>query len=142
VRSEARMPILGRWRNGAGTVRSFPARPSALSDVRRFIREQAAENSFPDEDTADLVLAVSEAAANSTIHSGSERIEVTWRPLERGAEVVIEDRGMFRGGGRGPPRGGLGFGLRLINALSDRVIIEPGTSGRPGTRVRLVKYRA
>jgi anti-sigma regulatory factor (Ser/Thr protein kinase) len=134
------MPMLGPWRDGAGSVRSFPARPSALAEVRRFIRERAAENSFHDDVAADLVLAVSEAAANSTIHSGSGRIEVVWRPMDDGAEVVIEDRGVFRERGRGPHRGGLGYGLRLITALSDRVIIEPGTSSQPGTRVRLVKY--
>lgn len=133
--------MFGGRADGGGSVRSFPARPSALADVRRFIRERAAEIAFPEEIANDVVLAVSEAAANSTLHSGSGRIHVTWRPLEGGAEVVVEDRGVFRGSGRTGGRGGLGLGLPLIAALSDRVIIERGTSQRPGTRVRLVKFK-
>jgi anti-sigma regulatory factor (Ser/Thr protein kinase) len=136
------LPSFGGRADGGGLVRSFPARPSALAEVRRFIRERAAETSFPDDIANDVVLAVSEAAANSTIHSGSGRIHVTWRPLEGGAEVVVEDRGVFKGNRRTNGRGGLGLGLVLIAALSDRVTIERGTNRRPGTRVRLVKYCA
>jgi anti-sigma regulatory factor (Ser/Thr protein kinase) len=133
------LPSFGGRADGGGLVRSFPARPSALAEVRRFIRERAAETSFPDDIANDVVLAVSEAAANSTIHSGSGRIHVTWRPLEGGAEVVVEDRGVFKGNRR---TNGLGLGLVLIAALSDRVTIERGTNRRPGTRVRMVKYCA
>jgi anti-sigma regulatory factor (Ser/Thr protein kinase) len=133
--------FLGRA-DGGGLIRSFPAHPSALAEVRRFIRERAAETSFPKDIANDVVLAVSEAAANSTLHSGSRQIHVTWRPLARGAEVVVEDRGVFKGNGRTGGRGGLGLGLALIAALSDRVTIERGTSRRPGTRVRLVKYKS
>jgi anti-sigma regulatory factor (Ser/Thr protein kinase) len=139
--ASSRRPALLRFVDGAGSVRSFPARPSALAEVRRFIRERAAKT-FHDEAVADLVLAVSEAAANAAVHSGSGRIDVTWRPIERGAEVVVEDRGVFKGRGRVSGRGGLGFGMPLIAALSDRVVIEPGTSRQPGTRVRLVKFSA
>jgi anti-sigma regulatory factor (Ser/Thr protein kinase) len=136
------LPSNGDRADGSGLARSFPAHPSALAEVRRFIRERAAETSFPEKLANDVVLAVSEAAANSTLHSGSRHIHVTWRPLEDGAEVVVEDRGVFKGNGRTNGRGGLGFGLPLIAALTDRVVIERGSTRRPGTRVRLVKYKA
>lgn len=134
------MLSFGDTGGGALTSRSFPARPAALQLVRRFIRDRAAEVSFHDEVAAELVLAVSEAAANAAIHSEGGTLEVTWRPVEGGAEVQIQDEGVF--GPEGPARErGLGFGLRLMSSLCDEVTIERGTPHRPGTRVRLVKYR-
>jgi anti-sigma regulatory factor (Ser/Thr protein kinase) len=135
------MPLFVKETDGSGpSVRFFPARPSSLGDVRRFIREQAAETSLHGDLADDLVLAVSEAAANSTLHSDSGRIEVTWRQVEGGAEVLVRDQGLFKVNGDRPIRRGLGFGLRLISALCDEVSITRGTRSDPGTRVRLVKY--
>jgi anti-sigma regulatory factor (Ser/Thr protein kinase) len=130
-------------KHGGGVLvtRSFRAHPSALRSVRSFVRELAAEATFHDDVNADLVLAVSEAAANSALHSRSGRIVVSWRPVEQGAEVLVQDDGVFV-----PPRersgnGRLGVGLPVIRALCDEVTIHKGTPHRPGTRVRLVKYK-
>jgi anti-sigma regulatory factor (Ser/Thr protein kinase) len=44
---------------------SFPARPAALRDIRRFVRERADEATFPPEKRDELVAAVSEACSNA-----------------------------------------------------------------------------
>lgn len=121
--------------------RTFPAHPSVLRDVRSFIRERAHEVSFWPEVIEDLVLAVSEACANSVRHSRSTAIEVSWRRRADGAEVRIVDGGVYR-----PPAAerlgpALGYGLSLMRALVDEVDIEAGTDARPGTRVTLVMRR-
>jgi anti-sigma regulatory factor (Ser/Thr protein kinase) len=119
--------------------KTFPARPSALQDVRSFIRERAREVSFHPEVVDDLVVAVSEACANSLLHSRSRVIEVRWKPTIDGAEVEVLDGGVYDHSDNGPVAGPrLGYGIQLMRALVDEVGIEGGTEGRPGTRVTLV----
>jgi anti-sigma regulatory factor (Ser/Thr protein kinase) len=119
--------------------RSFPANPAALRDVRRFIRELAADVPFHNDVADDLVQAVSEAAANCVRHTDCREMQVSWRAVADGAEVLVRDRGVFRDKPHGT--GADGFGLPLIEALVDEVAIHEGTTENPGTRVRLVKYK-
>jgi anti-sigma regulatory factor (Ser/Thr protein kinase) len=122
--------------------RTFPARPSALRDVRGFIRERAHESSFDQEVADDLVLAVSEACANSVRHSGCPTIEVNWYRTMDGAEVEVMDGGVFRPPDPGPfAPPGLGFGIPMMRVLVDEVVIGHGTEAHPGTRVTLVMRR-
>jgi serine/threonine-protein kinase RsbW len=119
--------------------RTFPASASALTAVRAFIRERADEVSFFPEVADDLVLAVSEACTNAVLHSRSSQIEVTWRPLEDGAEVRVRDAGVFQR----PPLSSdwipsHGFGIPIMKSLVNEVSIEGGTEREPGTLVRLV----
>ena len=119
---------------------TWPALPSALYEVRKFVRERAERSGLEGSTANDLVLAVSEACANSVLHSGSAEMEVWWRSDGRCVEVVVQDGGVFvprvpmpeieRTGGRGIP---------LMMALMDEVAIQQGTERSPGTRVRLTK---
>jgi serine/threonine-protein kinase RsbW len=129
-------------KSGEAVDRSFPARPWALHQVRRFIRDRAEEIRFHDDVTEDLVQAVSEAAANCVRHADADDIKVSWRSTAEGAEVLVLDDGVFRPMPDGPRRSDSeGFGLPLIEALVDEVSIQEGTTTRPGTSVRLVKYK-
>lgn len=125
-----------------GAVRVFPAHPSALFQIRQFIREQATGESFDEVSINELVLAVSEACANSVLHTGSPDVKVSWRSLEDCVEVLVHDDGIFERRVRMPElEGGHGHGIPLMMALVDEVTIREGTSRRPGTQVRLVKRR-
>src|SRR6266571_7750450 len=76
--------------------RSFPAHPSALFDVRRFLRERATGARVPEETAADLVLAASEACANAVLHSGGHMFRVTWRRDPESVEIQVTDQGVFQ----------------------------------------------
>jgi serine/threonine-protein kinase RsbW len=122
---------------------TFPALPSALYEVRKFVRREAEAAALSADGVNDLVLAVSEACANVVLHSGSEDIEVTLRPADDCLEVVIRDRGVFI---RRVPIPELdktrGHGIPLMMALMDEVGVSEGTDHKPGTTVRLVKCRS
>jgi anti-sigma regulatory factor (Ser/Thr protein kinase) len=122
------------------TVRTFPAEPSSLAEVRTFVRGLAAEAALAGRVIEDLVLAVSEACANAVLHSGSPDVEVGWRLLEDRVEIEVRDRGHFRRRVRIPSVDGPGgFGIPLMAALAEGLVIEEGTRGQPGTLVRLIK---
>jgi anti-sigma regulatory factor (Ser/Thr protein kinase) len=117
------------------------AHPSSVRLVRQFIRDQIAASSFSDAEP-DILLAVSEAANNAVLHSGTDEIVVTWRIDGRCAQILIRDRGRFRHripmpamdeqGGRGIP---------LMMAVMDEVDITPGSDDQPGTTIRLRKCK-
>jgi anti-sigma regulatory factor (Ser/Thr protein kinase) len=122
--------------------RAFPSHPSSLHDIRGFLREQAAESGLPGDAVNDLVLAASEACANAVLHSGSGLIEVTWVDSIDRVEVQVADQGVFN---RRVPlqeaEGSGGHGIQMMMALMDEVTVREGTEIRPGTLVRLVKFR-
>jgi anti-sigma regulatory factor (Ser/Thr protein kinase) len=122
---------------------TFPALPSALYEIRKFVRREAEAATLTADSINDLVLAVSEACANAVLHSGSEDIRVTWEPSDDCVEVVIRDRGVFI---RRVPIPELdktrGHGIPLMMALMDEVGVSEGTDRKPGTTVRLVKCRS
>ncbi len=121
--------------------RVFTADRGSLREIRQFIRERAARDSFST--YADkLVLAVSEACANSVVHTDSSRIEVRWRATQDRVEIEVEDDGVFRRRIPAPEFDGQGHrGIPLMMALLDQVSISGGTEARPGTLVRLVKFK-
>jgi serine/threonine-protein kinase RsbW len=122
--------------------RSFPALPSALYEVRKFIRDEAEEGGLSSATTNDIILAVSEACANSVLHSGSSEMRVVWNQDLDCVQVVIEDDGTFL---KRVPIPELdrshGHGIPLMMALMDEVSVREGTDRTPGTVVRLVKCR-
>ena len=123
-------------------IRSFPAHPSRLSEVRAFVRKQAIQSGFSNDAADDLALAVSEACANSILHSGGATITVTWRSDGERSEVEVRDEGIFRRRVPMPELDGQGgHGIPLMMALMDEVVVREGTEQAPGTLVRLVKYR-
>lgn len=124
------------------TTRTFPAHSSAVSRVRQYLRNQAAEARVEKEATDDLVLAVTEAWTNSLRHARTDWIDVTVYLLNDRVEVWVRDDGLFR---QRIPLRGLelegGHGVPLMMALMDEVHITKGIPRRPGTIVRLVRYR-
>jgi anti-sigma regulatory factor (Ser/Thr protein kinase) len=121
--------------------RSFRAHPSALFQVRQFVRDKATESSLPGGIGDDLVLAVSEACVNSVVHTNSPEIHVTWRLQDGHVAVQVEDEGVFD---RKVPLpefdGTAGRGIPLMLALVDEMVIREGTPDRPGTLIRFKKY--
>ncbi|HEY3209837.1 MAG TPA: ATP-binding protein [Actinomycetota bacterium] len=123
-------------------VRTFPARRAILREIRQFIRQQARAHALLDE-AESLALAVTEACANAMIHTNCTKIGVTWKATRDRVEIEVEDDGIFRRRVPVPEVDGGGGhrGIPLMMALLDQVSISGGTVSRPGTRVRLVKYR-
>jgi len=88
----------------------------------------------------DLTLAVSEACANSIIHTTSPDIRVTWTRIDECVQIEVRDQGIFKRQVRMPEIDGRGsHGIPLMMALVDELSIREGTTARPGTLVRLVK---
>jgi serine/threonine-protein kinase RsbW len=112
----------------------------SLGDIRQYVRGLAQIARLPEGTIEDLVLAVSEACANAVIHSGSSHMEIEWRVRPDRVEIEVRDRGLFRNRVRVPSVDGPGgFGIPLMAALTEEVVIEEGTRHRPGTTVRLTK---
>jgi anti-sigma regulatory factor (Ser/Thr protein kinase) len=125
----------------APSTRSFPAHPSSLGKIRGFIREHIEEH-LTARAAEDLILAASEACANAVLHSGSDRVEVGWRADDDSVEVEIRDLGSFKRRVRmSQVEGPGGYGIPLMTALTDELVIQEGTDDHPGTTVRLVKRR-
>jgi anti-sigma regulatory factor (Ser/Thr protein kinase) len=121
-------------------VKSFRAHPSALFEIRQFVRDRAAAAALSEHVTNDLLLAVSEAAANSIIHTTTADIELRWNVDGGCIAIEVRDRGVFKKRVRmAEVEGEGGHGIQLMMALVDQVAIEEGTRRRPGTMVRLVK---
>jgi anti-sigma regulatory factor (Ser/Thr protein kinase) len=123
-------------------TRSFPAERGNLSEVRRFVAAEAGRHSFSGS-VHELELAVTEACANSIIHSGSSEFRVSVVPLGSCLEITVEDDGIYRRALPLPELDGLGHrGLHLMAAMVDDVAVRRGTARKPGTVVRLVKCKA
>jgi anti-sigma regulatory factor (Ser/Thr protein kinase) len=121
-------------------VETFRAHPSALYRIRSFVRDRASGAPLPAQMVDDLALAVSEACANSIIHTTSPDVRVTWFISDDCVEVEVLDRGVFKRQVRMPEITGHGsHGIALMMALVDELTIREGTPRRPGTLVRLVK---
>jgi anti-sigma regulatory factor (Ser/Thr protein kinase) len=117
------------------------AHPSSVRLVRQFVREQIAASNF-DEVEADILLAVSEAANNAVLHSGTGEVEVIWRIQGTCAESLIREYGVFRHRIPMPTRGEQGGrGIPLMMAVMDEVDVSPGSRDQPGTTIRLRKCR-
>lgn len=91
----------------------------------------------------DLTLAVSEACANSIIHTTSRDVRVAWTASGDCVEVQVRDNGIFKRRVRMPEIDGrASHGIALMMALVDEFSIREGTQAHPGTTVRLVKCRS
>jgi anti-sigma regulatory factor (Ser/Thr protein kinase) len=121
-------------------ARSFPAQRAVLREIRTFIREQARDQF--EEEAESLALAVTEACANSMIHTSCTKIGVTWNSSSDRVQIDVVDDGIFRRRVPVPEVDGEGHrGIPLMMALLDQVSISGGTQARPGTKVTLVKFR-
>lgn len=124
----------------APVVRSFRAHPSALYEIRQFVRQLAEAVPLSEQTRDDLLVVVTEACSNSMLHTVSPDVRVTWRLLGECVEIEIRDGGVFKRRVRMPEvQGGGGHGIPLMMALVDEFNIHEGTAARPGTLVRLLK---
>jgi len=89
----------------------------------------------------DLVLAVSEACANAIVHTNSPSVDVGCTLSSDVLAIEVRDEGVFRRRVAMPEFDGHGRGIPLMTALVDEITIKEGTPERPGTLVRLIKYR-
>ena len=119
--------------------RTFVADADELTEVRRFVRDCATQTGY-DGDLDDLLLAVSEAAANAVAHSGSTEFRVSWRLDGRGVEITVDDDGRFVQHAGAPELDGVGHrGMQIMAATMDEVQLVKGGHGVRGTSVRLVQ---
>jgi anti-sigma regulatory factor (Ser/Thr protein kinase) len=116
----------------------LPAEASALPHLRRVLRNWLDQVGADDQESYDIVLATSEAAANVSEHAygpAEAHYEVKGTVDEGIVQIAVRDFGRWR-----PPRGtNRGRGLLLMNALTDDVAIHHGGAG---TEVRLGKRLA
>lgn len=108
-----------------------------LSAVREFVAERARAAKLPEPKIIDLVLAVSELAANTVRHTGRPGTLDIWQ-ADREIVCMISDTGTITdplAGRRHPRLDGLnGHGLWLVHQVCDLVELHSGTSG---TTIRL-----
>ncbi|HVT69727.1 MAG TPA: ATP-binding protein [Trebonia sp.] len=110
---------------------------SDLSKVRVLVRKQARKAGLAEGRANDLVLAVSEVAANTLRHTGSPGTLAIWRD---GRQLVcqVQDAGVITDPLAGQRKPGLdaagGHGLWLVNQLCDQVELA---SGADGTTIRM-----
>jgi anti-sigma regulatory factor (Ser/Thr protein kinase) len=110
---------------------------SDLSQVRALVFSQAGKAGLNEARANDLVLAVSEVAANTLRHTRSSGTLTIWHDDD---EIVCEvhDEGIITDPRVGQVKPGLdapgGHGLWLVNQVCDRVEL---TSGSDGTTVRM-----
>ena len=122
-------------------TRSFPAERGTLAEVRRFVVAELGRSSFSGF-AHDLELAVTEACANSIIHSGTSEFRVSILVTGTCLEITIEDDGIYRRTLPVPEIDGQGHrGLHLMAAMVDDFTLRRGTDRSPGTMVRLVKCK-
>jgi len=110
---------------------------SDLAKVRQFVRDQAARTELPADRIGDLVIAVSELAANTLRHTeGHGSLHIWSSP----GEVVCEVRDgghipdPFVGSIRPDSEAASGHGLWVVRQLCDAVNIQ---SDSGGTTIRL-----
>jgi anti-sigma regulatory factor (Ser/Thr protein kinase) len=110
---------------------------SDLSQVRALVRQHAREAGLTEGRASDLVLAVSEVAANTLRHTPSPGTLAIWHD-EHEVVCEIHDEGTITDplvGTRKPPPGASGgHGLWLVRQICDLVEL---TSDGNGTTVRM-----
>ncbi|HEY7013808.1 MAG TPA: ATP-binding protein [Streptosporangiaceae bacterium] len=108
-----------------------------LAKVRQFVRDQAAKTGLPANRIADLVIAVSELAANTLRHTQGYGTVHIWSSA---SEVVcqVRDGGHIADSSAGSVRpsseAAHGHGLWVVRQLCDTIDIS---SGAGGTTIRL-----
>jgi anti-sigma regulatory factor (Ser/Thr protein kinase) len=115
----------------------LPARPASITTLRRAVLDFAAGCGASARHCEDIALAVSEALTNAVMHAyvGRERlgeVAVSAWAHERRLEVVVCDAG--RGMRPRDDSPGMGLGLKMVEALTERLVLE---DAMPGVRVRM-----
>ena len=136
----------GPFRLPSSRSHALPAPPQAatihtyrtdLAQVRALVLQHAMEAGLPDPRATDLVLAVSEVAANTLRHTPSDGTLTIWHDLD---EIICEihDDGVITdplaGRRRPAPDAHGGHGLWLVYQVCDLVELR---SGGTGTTIRM-----
>jgi serine/threonine-protein kinase RsbW len=114
----------------------LPADPGALGGMRRSLRGWLAHRGVDSDETAGVVLAVSEACNNAIEHAyrdnGGGQVKVSLAPAEDGMlHILVEDHGTWRDDAPSTDRG---RGIVLMEQLMHSTDIQTGLHG---TRVTL-----
>lgn len=122
---------------------TVPAHAAYYRELREFVRCGAERAGLGQDCTFDLLIAVSEAAANAIEHGSplgsGNRVELSWQFSRGRFEVVIRDQGRFQEW-RPPELDGLGGrGIFLMQALVDEMTFHTTSEG---TVVQLVVHAA
>ena len=129
----------------AGSCIRLPARQLGVAVVRQFVTGMGNMLHLDEHACEDLKLAATEACTNAVVHAypngntGPMEVEVD---TAAGEELVV----VVRDHGRGPPPEDVldneheGYGLSLIEAVSDEVRLDPAEGG--GTEVRMRFHHA
>ncbi|HWC31883.1 MAG TPA: ATP-binding protein [Actinomycetota bacterium] len=104
--------------------REFRAHPSALADVRRWVRSLASGRDLQPSLTEELVIAVNEACTNSVLHSTAHNVEIFWKEDPNLVEVEIRDGGVFRPPAMVGPEEETGRGIPVMLAASDEFAMK------------------
>lgn len=109
----------------------LPAEPTSAALARRAIREAAVEVGLSEIETADVVLATSEAVANAIEHGSpcsGDMIRLRVGIKGRALTVEVRDCGTFPAPAKRDDYD-RGRGLPIIGMLSDRVEVDPSPNG-------------
>ena len=112
---------------------TLPSSAESVPVVRHALRGMLDAEGVDGTAAADVLLAVTEACTNAVLHAGRPELEIEveacWR--DGGLEVVVRDRGQGFTPRVDSP--GLGLGLPVIAALSQRMELRETPGG--GTEV-------
>jgi anti-sigma regulatory factor (Ser/Thr protein kinase) len=112
---------------------TIPADPERLGSVRRNLGRWLSGHQVPKEDADNMILASSEACANSIEHAygpGEGSVDIDAEVHDGEITIVVRDRGRWKA----PRNGDRGRGLVFIQACMDSYTL---TRGDTGTEVRM-----
>ncbi len=104
----------------------FPARAGELAKLRASMRGWLGAADIEADDTEEIVLAVDEACANAIEHGSGDGSGEVLVSLELEDEDALTATVTNPGTWKGEASPGRGYGLMLMDALMDEVVIEPG----------------
>jgi len=123
-------PALGA--HGDHFALHMPRLPSFVALARHDFRRWLEQNGLEEEDTLDIVLALSEACANAVEHpetASRPAFEVEARRVDRDIEIVVRDFGRWSAAEEPDPVGSSGRGLQMMRELMDQVEVTEDESG-------------
>lgn len=111
--------------------RSWPADPAQLSVIRHELAHWLAPLQLSEDETADVVLAVDEAAANVVRHAYGQHepgpVELTLWTESGTLSIEVVDHGHWRQPAEHPTEGGRG--IPIMSTMSESVLIHYDARG-------------
>lgn len=126
------------------TARSFSIDEAPRTEMRRLVEEGTAGSGLSTEVIDDLLLAVWEACALATSHSGNPEVEVTIVTGPHAVEFEVRNAGVYRLEGATPEtsaddRLGVALTMAISMSIVDEVHVDPGTEENRATLIRMTK---